>query len=238
MWILWWYTIDISRFLQIYVIQGSFGSFFLFMVYKVLKRGTKRENLYLSSFYLSAGIGGIINIIYANIFEDNIVYALHFATYFILCFSMAFLLIFVLILLKPTNKVTIKTQLIILIVFWLLLLGLLFIPNGIVINDTPNWRPNWNWNFYIYSLIVCSSIVIIPTSYYSILIYEKLENQYLKKKWKYFLIGLYSYFFLYYGTSFSNTLNDDGFRFIWSIVSLPTLIALFLIYYGVGRQLE
>ncbi|NVM38469.1 MAG: hypothetical protein HWN81_22955 [Candidatus Lokiarchaeota archaeon] len=52
------------------------------------------------------------------------------------------------------------------------------------------------------------------------------------------MIGIFAYFFLYYGTSFSNTLNIDNFRFIWSLISLPTLISLYLIYHGVGRQLE
>ncbi|UCC18563.1 MAG: hypothetical protein JSV62_10680, partial [Promethearchaeota archaeon] len=86
--------------------------------------------------------------------------------------------------------------------------------------------------------IVCSSIVVIPTIYFSIKIFIKFESEYLRKKWKYFVIGISAYFFLYYGTSLSNTLNDDSFRFIWSLISLPNLIALYLIYYGIGRQLE
>lgn len=229
---------DISRFLQIYVIQGGFAFFFLYMAYMVLKRGKKKANLYLSSFYLSTTIGVIINIIYANIFEESIVYILHFATYYILCFSLAFLLIFILILLKPPSKINGRIQFLFLLLFGLVLLGLLFIPSGIIINQSTNWKPDWSWSFLIYSIIVCSTIVIFPTSYYSIKIYGKLGNIQLKKKWKYFFIGLSAYFFLFYGTILSNTLNHDNFRLIWSIISLPTLIALYLIYYGVGRQLD
>lgn len=229
---------DFARFIQIYIVQGLFALFFLYMAYIVLKRGRKALNLYLSSFYLSVTIGGVINMIYANIFNETIVFILHFLTYFLFCFSMIFILNFVLILIKPAKQITLKIQLLILIIFGILILGLLFIPNGIRINAGTNWKPDWNWYFLIYSVIICTSIIIIPTIYYSIKIYIKFESDYLKRKWKYFLVGISAYFFLYYGTSFSNTLNDDTFRFIWSLISLPTLISLYLIYYGVGRQLE
>lgn len=229
---------DIARFLQIYIIQGIFALFFLCMAFIVLRRGKKRTHLYLSSFYLSTFVGGFINIIYANIFNQTIVYVLHFITYYILCFSMVFLLIFVLTVLKPSDSFNIKFQFFIILLFGIILLGLLFIPNGIIINEDTNWKPDWSWSFLLYSIITCTGIAVFPTSYYSIKIYGKLGNFHLKKKWKYFLIGIAAYFFLYYGTSLSNTLNLDNFRLIWSILSLPTLIALYLIYYGVGRQLE
>ena len=229
---------DFARFVQIYIIQGLFALFFLYMAFRALRRGTKRLNIYLSSFYLSVTIGGIINMIYATIFDPTIVFIMHFITYYLFCFSMVFLLIFVLILIKPGKQIKFEIQLFILIIFGLLILSLLLIPNGIKINDSTNWKPDWSLNFFIYSMVVCSIMVIIPTVYYSLKIYIKFENEYLKKKWKYFLIGIYAYFFLYYGTSISNTLNNDSFRFIWSLISLPTLISLYLIYYGVGRQLE
>ena len=65
---------DFARFVQIYLVQGGFALFFLYMAYIVLKRGKKHLHLYLSSFYLTTAIGGIINIIYANIFDATIVY--------------------------------------------------------------------------------------------------------------------------------------------------------------------
>ena len=228
---------DFARFIQVYLVQGGFALFFLYMAYIVLKRGKKHLHLYLSSFYLTTAIGGILNIIYANIFDVTLVYIMHFLTYYLFCFSMVFLLLFTLILIKPTEKIKIKFQLVLLVIFGLLILGLLFIPNGIVIDESTNWKPDWSWIFFTYSIIVCTSM-ILPNLYYSIKIYTKFENEYLKKKLKYFLIGISAYFFLYYGTSFSNTLNNDTFRFIWSLISLPTLISLYLIYHGVGRQLE
>lgn len=229
---------DFARFIQVYIIQGLFALFYLIMASIVLKRGRKQLNLYLSSFYLTTTVGGVLNMIYANLFNETVVFIMHFITYFMFCFSMAFLLIFVLILVKPIDRITRKLQSIILIIFGLLLLGTLLIPNGIVINETTNWKPNWSEIFLVYTVVVGSCMVIIPTLYYSIKIYKKFENEYLKKKWKYFIFGISAYFFLFYGTTLSNALNNDTFRLIWSIVSLPTLISLYLIYYGVVQQLE
>ena len=229
---------DFARIVQIYFVQGGVALFYLYMAYIVLKRGRKPLHIYLSSFYLSTTIGGIINMIYAIIFDPTIVFIMHFLTYYLFSFSMVFLLIFVLILIKPAKKIKFKLQLTIMIIFGVLIFGLILFPNGIVINETTHWKPDWSWSFFIYSIVICTSIVILPTLYYSIRINIKFENEFLKKKWKYFLIGICAYFFIYYGTSFSNTLNNDTFRFIWSLISLPTLISLYLIYHGVGRQLE
>ena len=133
---------DLARFLQIYVIQGGFTIFFFYMASIVLRRGKKRTNLYLSGFYLVTAIGGLINIVYANIYIDNIVYILHFITYYVLCYSLIFLLIFALIILKPVAKINTKIQVMLLILVGILLLGLLFIPNGIQIDQSTNWKPN------------------------------------------------------------------------------------------------
>ena len=228
---------DIARFIQIYVVQGGFGIFFIFMFIKILKREAKGLNLILSFFYLCTAIGVLINVIYANIYIEFVVYILHFVTYFMLCFSLSFLLVFVLLVAKSNRIIDRKVQLSIIVVFSLLLLGLLLFPNGITINESTNWKPEWSWSFFVYSIIVCSVMVIAPTSYYSIKIYRKFEHPKLKKKWKFFLIGVFGYYFLYYGTSLSNTLADPTFRVIWSIISLPTLIGSYFIYYGVAKTI-
>jgi len=227
---------DIPRFIQIFIVQGFFGLFFLFMVYKILKREAKGLNLILSLFYFSAALGVIINIIYAYIFNEVVVYVLHFITYYLLCLSLIFLFIFVLILWKSEKIITIPVRLTVIIVFGIALLGLLFIPEGIRIDASTNWKPDWNWSFFIYSVIICS-LIIFSSIFYALKTYLRFKHTELKKKWKYFLIGIFAYFFLYYGTSLSNTLADPIFRFFWSIISLPTLISLYFIYYGVAKQL-
>jgi len=233
---LYFQHIDLARFIQIFLVQGFFGFFFLYLAYRILKREAKGLSLILSGFYLSTTIGVVVNIVYAFIFFEPIVLFLHFLTYFFLCLSLMFLLIFVLVLSKSEKIVTKKVQAIVFITFCIGLLVLLFIPDGIIINESTNWKPDWSWLFLIYSFIICTS-VIVPTIFYSIKLYIRFEHEELKRKWKYFLLGISAYFFLYYGTSISNTLADPTFRIIWSVISLPTLISLYFIYYGVVKQL-
>jgi len=228
---------DTARFIQIYIVQGLIGLFYIFMSFIILRRDKKNLHLVLCGFYISVGVGVIINIIYASIFDVPTVHLLHFITYFLFCFSQVFLLIFVLILTKSKNVITLKIQLILISTFAFLLTGLWFIPNGITINESTNWKPVWSWEFLLYSYIVCTIFTFGPLLYYSGKIYFKLETRELKKKWISFLIGLISYFFVYYGTSLSNMLNDPIFRFIWSIISLFAIPTSYLIYYGVGREL-
>jgi len=228
---------DISRFIQVFVVQGSFGLFFLLMAFRVLRREAKGLNNILASFYILTGVGVIINIIYVNIFIESVVLILHFLTYFLLCTSLIFLLLFILILYKSENVINVKMKLLLIIIFSILLLILWFFPGGMTINDTTNWKPEWSVPFLVYSYIVCTIVVIGPSIFYSLKMYQRIEDNELKKKWKYFILGIISYFLLYYGTSLSNTLADPNFRFIWSILSLPTLVALYFIYYGVAKQL-
>jgi len=228
---------DAARFIQIYIVQGLIGLFYLYMSYIILRRDKKNLNLALCGFYVCVGLGVIINIIYASVFDEPLVRLLHFLTYFLFCFCQVFLLIFVLILTKSKNVITVRTQLILLISFGVLLSGLWFIPNGITINETTNWKPVWSWEFLIYSYIVCTLFTFGPLIYYSGRIYFKLEPMELRKKWIFFIIGTISYYFVYYGTSLSNTLNDSIFRLIWSIISLIAIPTTYLIYYGVAREL-
>ena len=230
-------TMDIARFIQIFLVQGLVGLFYLFIAYKILKRETKGLNRILSSFYLCVAFAVIINIVYAFIFVEIVVYILHVTTYYLLCFPLIFLLIFVLILLKSEDIFTPKLQLILVVIFGIILVGLWLIPNGVTINESTNWKPDWSWTYLLYSFTVCSFFVIFPTIYLSIKLYFKFEHKELKKKLKYFLIGISAYFFLYYGTSISNTLNDPTFRLIWSLLSLPALISLYFVYFGVAKNL-
>jgi len=230
-------AMDISRFIQVFIVQGLFGLFFLLMAFRVLRREANGINIILSNFYLLTGVGVIINIIYVNIFIESVVLILHFLTYFLLCTSLIFLLLFILILYKSENVINIKIQLLLITIFSILVLILWFIPGGITINETTNWKPDWSISFLVYSYIVCTIVVISPSIFYALKMYQRIEDNELKKKWKYFIFGISAYFFLYYGTTLSNTLADPNFRFIWSILSLPTLVALYFIYYGVAKQL-
>lgn len=230
-------TMTPARFIQVYIVQGIYGLFYFYMAFMILNKDRKRLNQILSGFYLSVGIGVVINIIYVGIFIETIVRTLHFITYFLFCFALCFLLLFVLLLSKSEDIITSLRQLTIMLVFGLLTLLLLVIPNGFQINESTNWVPVWNPMFLLYASIICICITIIPSLFYAISLLKKFENEDLKKKWKYFIIGISSYFFVWAITSISNTLNISSFRTITALVTVLTIPSIYLIYYGLGRQL-
>ena len=228
---------SLTRFIQVYIVQGIYGLFYIYMALMILKKDRKKLNRLLSGFYLSAGIAVIINIIYVSITVELIVRAFHFTVYFLFCFALCFILLFILTLSKSEDIITVSRQSIIMIVYCILLLFLLIIPNGFEISAGTNWVPVWNPLFLLYASIICICLMIIPSLFYALLLLRKFENEDLKKKWKYFIIGISSYFFVWAITSISNTLNVASFRSITAILTVLTIPSIYLIYYGVLKQL-
>jgi hypothetical protein len=113
----------------------------------------------------------------------------------------------------------------------------LFIPGfGVTFNE--NWSPIWSFPFFIY-LLVIETIGTISGLYLSFQIYKKFEDEILKKKWKFFIFGLCFIYIFMYGIFISNTLNIPDFRTIIGVVGLIlALLGAYLMYYGVGRQIE
>lgn len=206
------------------------------MASKILRRDHNRVNYLLGAFYISCGIGVIINLIYTLIYIEIIVLILHYSSFFFLSLSLIFLFLFVLTLKKSEFIISLKTIVLILGIFSISVIGLCLIPDGVVINDSTGWIPDWSAVFAI-SVLIIHDLVIIPTIIYSIKMYRQFKDSMLKKKWKYFLIGIMGYFFLFYGTTISHTLAEPIIRNIWSYVSILSLPFLYLIYSSIGKNL-
>ncbi len=234
---------DTIRFITIYLAQGIVFAVFVFLAIKTLKRDTKRLNLIFSGLYISVAIGLFINFIYGPIQDKNVVYFLNFLTNFFIYFGVIFLMIFNLILLKSEKVITTSKQLVILLIYGVALFCMIFFP----VND-PIWginmetsqsSPDWSLPFYIYVIGVMSLFAIGPSIYFSIKIYKKFEDEQLKKKWKYFIVGLFLIITFMYGVLTSNLLNIKEIRIVMGIIGIIFAITGgCLLYYGVGRQIE
>lgn len=234
------YQMSMTRIITIYVAQGFMCLFFLFLAFRILKRDRKRLNVIFSGFYLSPAIGFIINFIYAPLTDESIVLMLNFLTNFFIFYSSIFIVVFNLILLKSEKAITSRKQLIILIVYGVALfsmIGFLFYP-GYGVTFNANWSPIWSVPFFLY-VVAIESIAVFSALYLSFQIYKKFEDELIKKKWKFFIFGLCSIIIFMYGIFISNTLNIDTFRTIIGVVGLVlALVGAYMMYYGVGRQIE
>lgn len=232
--------VDTTRILTVFVAQGLVFAFFLFLAIKILKRDTKRLNIIFSGFYIFVIIGSFINFIYVFLTDIPTILILNFITNFCIFYSPIFLFVFNLILLKSEKVITTSKQLIILIVYGIAMFCMiifLFTPTpGVTLNVTLS--PVWSIEFFIYVLIV-ESVLIIPLLYLSFQIYRKFEDANLKKKWKFFIFGLCTLIIFMYGIFVSNTLDEATFRMI--ILGIGVILGLagaYLMYFGVGRQIE
>ncbi|MBA7630705.1 hypothetical protein ES703_38229 [subsurface metagenome] len=234
------YQMSMTRFITIYVAQGFMCLFFLFLAFKILRRDRKRLNVIFSGFYISPVIGFIINFIYAPLTDVSVVLMLNFLTNFFIFYSSIFIVVFNLILLKSEKVITTRKQLTILIVYGIAMfsmIGFLFFPGfGVTFNE--NWSPIWSFPFFLY-VVVIETIGLFPALYLSFQIYKKFEDEVIKKKWKFFIFGLCSILIFLYGIFISNTLDIDIFRTLIGVVGLIlALLGAYLMYYGVGRQIE
>ena len=235
------FEISVTRAITVYGAQGILFAFFLFLAYKILKRDRKRLNIIFSLFYLSVVIGLLVNFVYAPIEDVPIVLILNFFTNFFIYFAVVFLVVFELILLKSEKVITFPKQLLIMLIYGILLFSMIFLVfvEGLGVTLSLTWSPIWSVPFFIYVLLVVTLGGIIPTLYFALQISKKFEDEILRKRWKFFIIGVCALFVFMYGIFISNTLNNATLRTAMGALGLIlAIIGGYLIYYGVGKSIE
>ena len=230
------------RVLTIYVAQGLACIFLIFIAYKILKRDRKRLNLLFSGTYISAAIGLIINMIYGPIANEDVVLFLNYLTNFGIFYSPIFLVVFDLILLKSEKVITTLKQLAILIGYGIVMFCMIFFVItedwGVSINEDTEWSPVWELPFFLY-LVIVESIAVGPLLYLSFQIYQKFEDDQLKKKWRFFIFGFCAFIIFMYAIFLSNFLDVSNIRALMGGIGLIlAILGGYLMYNGVGRQLE
>ena len=232
------FQIDITRFITVYVGQGIFFAFYLFIAYKILKRDEKKLNYIFSCFYLFIAFALFINFIYAPIPDPDIQRILNTLTNYFVFLGLIFLPLFDLLLLKE-EKLKDGYIISIIFIYATLLSIIMFInPLSVRIDSTTDWRPVWGMAYFMHLMILKTLMIVIPTFSLQLLLYRKFQIKELKRKWLYFNIGTAGIFMFSYGVMISNFLNNPTFRLIVSLYSLSILVWGYLTYYGVGKQIS
>ncbi|MFX1303974.1 MAG: hypothetical protein ACFFBV_08585 [Promethearchaeota archaeon] len=233
---------DPIRLVTIYGAQGLVCVWFAYLAYRVLKRDRKRLNLIFSGFYLSTVVGTIFNFIYGPIADVQVVLILNFFTNFGVFYSPIFFVVFDLILLKSEKVITTTKQLLIFIGYGIYMFCMIFFVlagTGWGVSLNPKWQPVWHLPFFLYVILGVSIFTIVPLMYFSFRIYNKFEDEQLKKKWKFFILGVCALIGFMYAIFFSNLLNIDIVRTVVGAIGVILgIIGGYLMYIGVGRQLE
>ncbi|MBY9006017.1 MAG: hypothetical protein KGD63_04600 [Candidatus Lokiarchaeota archaeon] len=236
-------SLTLVRIITVYFVQGFLVAFFIYLVYKIIKRDRKRLNYIFSFQYIIPAIALSINFFYAPLAVESVVLILNFITTILTAFSTIFNLLFILILLKSEKVINTKKQILFTAIYCIALVMSIFIyynPNiGITMNGTTNWLPAWKWPLFFYIIAIYIFYAVLPSYYYTVKVYRRFEDKDLKKKWRVFIIGntaLYTVIILIF---LSNTLNIAIIRTIFSILSgILSILGAYGTYYGVLRQLE
>jgi hypothetical protein len=238
-------AVTIWRFIHIYILYVVICSIFLITSYKIIRRDAKnRLNQLLSTFLILISFSMISNFIYASFSEPSLEPAavlLHILSMYLISFSLAFLLLFNLTLYNPESSIT-KTsnQIIFLSLYSIISLVLFFIPNGIkieILYDGTQSYPVWSFLFFLYYLII-----FIPPMIYSLIIcmkiYNKFSSKRLAKRMRLFILGILCFYYIGLMVCFTNYLNIDFLRNIFTLTGLLAIIGVFLIYFSVGKSLS
>ena len=236
---------SLTRIFTIYIAQGIVFAVFLYLAIKILRRDKKRLNVIFAGFYISPVIGFFINFIYGPLTYEYvpIILFLNYLTNFGIFYSPIFLVVFDLILLKSEKVINTAKQALILVAFGIVMFCMIFfiITPGYgvtIVNEGGNLTPVWSIPFFLY--LVCTELIVTITIFYlSLSIYKKFQDETLKQKWKSFIYGFLCLIVFMYGIFVSNWLNNPTFRIGMGLTGIIlAIISAFLIYRGVGRQLE
>ena len=228
-------VLDPITWFQVYVIQGCIFAFFLVMAIKVLKRGNDRIYRIFSGFYICICAGFFTNFIFVLFLIQPLVWFLYLLTMYFLNLGVIFLTVFTMML--RSGEFSKKKQNVIIILFAILLIGMFLIPDGLYIAEDNNWHPEYSDELIIFFLSV-ASIAFIPALYNTVQIYKSIKEPMLKKRWKYFILGI-----IFVGTYGFGTLIT--YKITLGVILIPYGIATFILmllssyflYYGMAKKL-
>ena len=233
---------NLTRFVIVYIVQGLVFIMCIFLAFKTIKRNRKRLNMIFGSFYACIAFGLFINFIYAPFDDALFVLYLNFVTNYSLFLCPIFIVIFNLILLKSEKIITSSKQLAIILIYGAIIFGTFFllfgVNTGVEIGVAPNFSPHWFIPFYLYAMIAFNLVWVVAI-YFALKIYRKFEDEQLKKKWKFWVIGILELVIFGDGNFTMNLLDISTLRTLWGIIGLILVITgSYLLYYGVGKQLS
>ncbi|MGB5909605.1 MAG: hypothetical protein WBH31_00290 [Promethearchaeia archaeon] len=230
------------RLLSIIIPMPFIGIVFLFLAFKILKRSRSQLSLTLSVFYILIGIAVFINLTFLLITPtriDILLFILYFLTSYLILFAFIFIVVFIHNLLKIDSIYSFKKYSIIILVYGISCFMLLIaVPEGIRISSETNWVPLYSWTFLLVEYVFFTCFITISTLIYAIKLYNKFKDKNLKKKLRYFILGIFGMILILYLIVLNNTWQDITFKTVLSISSFFIMVPSALsIYYGIGQNL-
>jgi hypothetical protein len=217
-----------------------YGNYF---AYKLLKRAKSRSTITLGSYFILLPLAYFLATTSVLFVNTPFSYLLYIIGIYFFVFSHCFLLLFCWVLVKLDDKAPYwKFHLIItfygIISAYVFLIGFYF--NGISLDASTNWLPNFSWVFLIISWVFLLIFLVIPQIYYSIKLLNVFEGVMLKRRINLFIISIFLELSVVFSLFLYNTLFDNQFYRTFHIIVIPvtSTLSAFLIYKSFGQELQ
>jgi len=236
-------SILIQRIIIVLIVQIWPIIYSSYFAYKLLKRGKNRATFSLSGFFISFALTFFLATLSVLLINTPFSYVLYIISIYLFFFTHSLFVIFTWVLVKLDEKTPIwKFHLgitfygiISTYVFWV---GFYF--NGIRLDSSTSWIPNFSWFFLIFSWTFLFIFVIIPQIYLSFKLVKVFEGIKLKHRINLFIVSVFLELIMVFSLFLYHVLvTNEIYRTFYIIVMPATAtIAGFLIYKSFGKELE
>ncbi|MFX1402441.1 MAG: hypothetical protein ACFE8V_14485 [Promethearchaeota archaeon] len=229
---------EIFRIATVITVQSFVLILFFYLAFKILKRKIDITTVTLSLFYIIIGFGLILSSLFLLIRTTFMGLVIYIIGAYLILFGQIFLVVFIYNILKLSKSLKSLKQISVIIVYGLITaLIIVFFPEGISITSETNYAPKYSWFFLITLYSMFTGTIVVPSLVLFRRLFKLFEDRDLRKKLKFFFIGVIGFFLSFYGLILYNTWHDPLFRLIWAFASFIVLPSGYLIYYGIGRGL-
>ena len=214
-----------------------------FFAYKLLKRAKNRSTYILSAYFITTALTYFLATLSTYLVATPFTYILYVISIYCFVFSYSFLINFSWLLTKLDEKTCytkyyLRTILYAILSLYVLVIAIPF--NGITLNASTGWIPNYSWFFLGFSWIYILIFLIIPQLYLSLKILKVYEGIVLKKRLNRFIISVFLMLLVAIFMFLYNTWTENvNFRTLYIFV-MPELgmIGAYLVYKGFGKELD
>ena len=217
-----------------------YGSYF---AYKLLKRAKNRSTYTLAGFFITLALTYFLATVSTFLVNTPFSYIIYVLSIYVFVFSYSFVINFSWILTRLDKK-SCNTKFflrIILYAFLSLYVLVVAIPfNGILLNASTGWIPNYSLLFLGVNLAYFLIFLIIPQIFLSYKIFKVYEGVGLKRRLNMFLISTFLVLLLAVLLFMYNTWTENLIFRTFYILIIPELgvVGAYLVYKGFGKDLE
>jgi len=237
-------AITLEDFLLYYLTALIAAGILSIVVYKILKRNPKnRFNQIFSLSYISITVSILIDLILSSVADpahENLVNFLFILVNMCLYTATGFILLSILILYGPKKVLENKNQILFVLIYAGLASIYFFIPKPNAIRISPEgiqYAPKIYLPEFVFNLVFYTSSLSI-TMFFALKVLRDIKDPKVKKRFLLFIIGICVLYYFPFGIAISNYIDTEEIRWLHMNLTALSLSSVFLIYYGIGSNLD